>query len=299
MPAAIVAASAAAQVCSYIGSGYLIKAILHRMNVGLSVFRGVLITMAAASLGLVAGGWAASAAATFYWVSKDYDVSEEALLAGILPSVYNTAVLIAVTFVGMAHLMFNHEFNGIQFAVYGLIITAIALYVILVFYGLRHRSKVENVAIKITEKLSRFRKSGFNPDEISSKIEDLYKGIDLLGSEGWIKLGMGSIFNILFDMLTLYMFFKASGYSISLSILTAGYSIAFLMGRGAFFVPGGIGVIEGGMAAIYINLGVPNDISIVSVLGYRFVSFWLPSILGFLSMIYLQRIIRNKQIKGE
>jgi uncharacterized membrane protein YbhN (UPF0104 family) len=43
------------------------------------------------------------------------------------------------------------------------------------------------------------------------------------------------------------------------------------------------------MVAIFINLGVPGYISVVAALGYRFLSFWLPSLIGVLIMFYLQR----------
>src|SRR5512138_2002472 len=53
-----------AQVCSYLGSGYLLKAIVDLGKPKLSIIRGVLITLASASIGLVAGGWVGAAAAT-------------------------------------------------------------------------------------------------------------------------------------------------------------------------------------------------------------------------------------------
>jgi len=49
----------------------------------------------------------------------------------------------------------------------------------------------------------------------------------------------------------------------------------------AFIVPGGIGVIESTMTGIYTSLGVPSSITVVVVLAYRVLSFWLPLLLGF------------------
>jgi len=57
--------------------------------------------------------------------------------------------------------------------------------------------------------------------------------------------------------------------------------------------PGGVGVIEGSMVAMYESLKVPNDISVVVILGYRLFSFWLPSLLGFVAATYLSSLQRK------
>jgi hypothetical protein len=56
----------------------------------------------------------------------------------------------------------------------------------------------------------------------------------------------------------------------------------------AFVFPGGIGVVEGGMAALYDGLGVPDPVTVVVVLGYRLISFWLPNLSGFPVAAFLQ-----------
>jgi uncharacterized membrane protein YbhN (UPF0104 family) len=43
------------------------------------------------------------------------------------------------------------------------------------------------------------------------------------------------------------------------------------------------------MAALYDGLGVPDGVTVVVVLTYRVLSFWLPMLLGFPLVPYLQR----------
>jgi uncharacterized protein (TIRG00374 family) len=100
---------------------------------------------------------------------------------------------------------------------------------------------------------------------------------------------LGAIANIGFDMLTLYFLFVAAGYNVSLGILFAGYGLPFILGKMAFLFPGGVGVIEGSMVALYDSLKVPNAVSVVVILGYRLFSFWLPTLLGFAAAAYLSR----------
>jgi len=57
----------------------------------------------------------------------------------------------------------------------------------------------------------------------------------------------------------------------------------------AFLFPGGLGVVEGSMVILYDSLQVPNAVSVVVILGYRLLSFWLPSLLGFAAAAYLSR----------
>ncbi len=93
-----------AQVFSYVGSGYLLKVIVDHGQSRFSITRGALISLAAASIGLVAGGWVDAAASTYRWIDKNGDTSEEAVQAGVLPSMYNNALLEIVTIIGLMYL---------------------------------------------------------------------------------------------------------------------------------------------------------------------------------------------------
>jgi uncharacterized protein (TIRG00374 family) len=57
----------------------------------------------------------------------------------------------------------------------------------------------------------------------------------------------------------------------------------------AFMIPGGVGVIESTMVGFYAGLGVPAPVTVVVVLAYRILSFWLPLLLGFPLIMVLQK----------
>jgi uncharacterized protein (TIRG00374 family) len=285
----LVALAAAAQTCSYLGSGYMLSTIANRGQKRLSVIRGTLITMAAASVGLVAGGWISATAMTYYWVAKINRVTEDAQVTALLPAVYNTVTLILVSFIGAAHLVSGHVLTNSQFAFYGSVLLVTILMMATILYGLLHRDKVKRLLLAVITPLAHVVKRDYDLFEAEAKIDLFYDAVQRLGNRAWLKPGLGSATNIAFDMLTLYLFFAAVGHSITPSILIAGYSIISLLSKSTFFVPGGAGVIEGGMVAIYISLGVSSDISVVAVLGYRIISFWLPSLMGFIIMFYLER----------
>jgi len=79
--------------------------------------------------------------------------------------------------------------------------------------------------------------------------------LEMLGNGGWQRPLLGAVVNTGFDMLTLYFFFIAAGYPVGLGILVVGYGLPLLLGKIAFLLPGGIGVVESTMAALYTGLG--------------------------------------------
>lgn len=123
MPLWLLGLAAFAQLTSYLGSGFVLRSLMRLGKTKLSIGRGALITMAAASIGLVAGGWVSSSAATYFWVAKNKDIENDvAALAGILPGLYNMMMLIIVTLIGMIFLLFNHSLSRAQIITYSSIL---------------------------------------------------------------------------------------------------------------------------------------------------------------------------------
>ena len=56
-------------------------------------------------------------------------------------------------------------------------------------------------------------------------------------------------------------------------------------------LPGGLGGVEGGMIAALAAFGVEINIALVAVLGYRAISFWLPTVPGLFAYLGLRRMV--------
>ncbi len=67
-----VALAVMTQMLSHVGTGLLLRAIVAVAGQRLSVIRGILIFLAASSIGLVAGGIVGNAAAIYRWVRSQY-----------------------------------------------------------------------------------------------------------------------------------------------------------------------------------------------------------------------------------
>jgi len=105
---------------------------------------------------------------------------------------------------------------------------------------------------------------------------------------------LGAFLNNGFDMLCLYFLFLATGYHVTPAVLLAGYGIPQLLGK-LTVILGGVGVVESGMVGLYVLLGVPKTGSVIVVLVYRLLSFWLPTLIGIALVPYLER--QNRRTK--
>ncbi|HET7483424.1 MAG TPA: lysylphosphatidylglycerol synthase transmembrane domain-containing protein [Actinomycetota bacterium] len=89
----------------------------------------------------------------------------------------------------------------------------------------------------------------------------------------WSAVNWGS------DIAALWLLFYALGYHIHLGVVVVGYGLANLL-TALPITPGGLGLVEAGLAGTYTAFGAPPEISVIAVLGYRLVSYWLPVMAG-------------------
>jgi uncharacterized protein (TIRG00374 family) len=284
-----VALAALAEVSSYLSSGLLLKEIVKLSDGKLSAWRGAMITLAGASFGMVAGGMVGSAAAIFRWMQKEKIEQEVATLAGTIPAVLIDLVLVAVSLVGLVHLLLIHQlarWQGISFLV--ILVVLLGLIGLLV-WGLRKREALQQWAAKIGRWWAKLVRRKYQPERTAEYLEGLFDAADTLLSGGWRGPLLGASLTVAFDMLTLYFLFIAAGHPVRLGVLLTGYGLPLLFGKMAFMIPGGVGVIESTMAGIYASLGVQDAVTVVVVLAYRVLSFWIPLLLGFPLILVLER----------
>jgi hypothetical protein len=82
-----------------------------------------------------------------------------------------------------------------------------------------------------------------------------------------------------FTLLILYGAFVSVHYPIPLSFVVVGFAVGIILSL-VSFVPGGLGVMEGSMAAIFASLSVPFETAVVAVLIFRVTYYVLPTIIS-------------------
>ncbi|MEL7645402.1 MAG: YbhN family protein [Anaerolineaceae bacterium] len=276
-------------VLEYFSYGYCIHAIVNLHDKKLTTPKGTLIVMAATSVGLVAGGWFAVAGSIFGSVRRETNDGATATMAGILPSMLLNLSIEIVAILGIIYLSIIRKLTGgqlIQYIIFILLLTIATFGYLLALVLPRQTFRIIN---GVLWRWNRFRKKPYNPQETQDMINNVILSWKELARGNWKQPFLGAFGYILFDMLVMFLFFKAVGYNIPIGVLFASYGIPFLLSKIAFIFPGGIGVVEASMAAIQTSLGVPNEISVVAILGYRLFSFWIPTLLGFAAMGFLSR----------
>jgi uncharacterized protein (TIRG00374 family) len=293
MAAWAVALAVLAQVLSYLGSGYLLQAIVAVVDERLSIVRGTLVTMGAASIGLVAGGSVGVAAATYRWIHGSGVGAEGSLLAGWLPNLFNTGVLLVTSVLGLAYLLLVHDLSLAQMLSFGLVLLILGFIAAAVLWGVHRRPRLTRWAVQLASRWAALRRRPVDPSATEAAMGRLFSAWDMLRAGGWRGPALGATLNMVFDMLTLYFLFVAAGHAVGPGVLLAGYGLPLLLGK-VTLLPGGVGIVEGTMAALYSSLGVPDAVMVVVILTYRFISFWLPSLLGFPLVPYLHHVCSSQ-----
>lgn len=282
-----VALAVVSQVLSYLGGGYMLHAILDIEHQKLPIWKGALIIMGSVSIGLVAGGWVGGAAATYGWIYKENHNGNTAAMAGTLPALLDNIALMVVTLVGVLYLLLVHDLGNTQLIEFGLILLVLIMLAAGGVVVLRYPRTAIRLVVWMAGRWAAIRRKPFTPEPTIAVVNQFVDTWHSLRKSNWERPMLGAIANLGFDMLTVYFLFIAAGHSVSIGVLFAGYGLPFILGKIAFMLPGGVGVIEAGMVAIYDSLKVPNAVSVVVILGYRLFSFWLPTLLGFVAAAYL------------
>ena len=281
----LVALSIGAQVLSYLGSGYLLKTVVKLAAKPISVIDGALLTAGANSIGTLGGGILGTAGMTYLWLRRRGVNSGAAGLGGWLPIFLNNATLAVVSLAGLAVLLALKKSSGLLLAGLCLAILILAGGAGCLLWCLAYREKLMPMAMGVTGFIARLRHKAQDRPATEAAVARLLEGWDALLQGGWHGPVLGALLNTGFDMLTLAFLFLAAGHGINIAVLVAGYGVPQLLGK-LTVVLGGVGVVEATMIGLYSTLGVPRPIAVVVVLGYRLLSFWLPTLAGIALATY-------------
>ena len=283
----------AALAASYFGSGVLLQGLVRLGGGSLSIKRGVMITLASGGVGLVAAGIVGASASTYAWIhggGKVIDRGDGAGFAAGLKPVFNNALILLIAVFALTHLLILGDLSRTEF------IGFVAIFVILIaliggmIRAATHPDPFRAKLTAIETRWASFRHTDVEHPRVERNVHKLENAWRLLRSGRWRQPVLGSAINVAFDAASLYLLFAATGHRIGIGALLTGYSIALLLGKAAF-IPGGVGIVEATMIAIFTTLGAARADAVVVVLAYRLLSFWIPAILGLPLAGYLTRSV--------
>jgi uncharacterized membrane protein YbhN (UPF0104 family) len=124
---------------------------------------------------------------------------------------------------------------------------------------------------------------------VAIAVASLARGVQATGAElrrGDWKL-VGALGYFAFDVATLAATFAAIGVHPPIAAITMAHLVGQL--AGSIPIPGGIGVVDGGLVAALALYGVDLAAATAAVLLYRAISLGLPAILGTVAFLVLRR----------
>lgn len=209
------------------------------------------------------------------------------LTASVLSSAILYIVLAVIIGQGMIYLVLHLQGTRIvimESAVGLLILLGVTVPLLVVFFSERARSSLMKKSFHWANRGAYFFAKYEIPREDFEEFEaQLSAGLDNVragrGRGHLTRTILYTCADWLLCMMTLYCGFRAVGVILPVGYLTAG----FTTGMAATLIPvlpGGIGVVEGSMAAIFSSLGVDWGGAFVAVLIYRMAYYAIPGLLS-------------------
>jgi uncharacterized membrane protein YbhN (UPF0104 family) len=97
---------------------------------------------------------------------------------------------------------------------------------------------------------------------------------------------LGALGYLGFDIAVLELLLQALGVRLEVGGLLLAYLIGYL--AATVPVPGGIGVLEGGLVATLVAYGAPASKAAAAVIVYHAIAFWIPSLGGVIGLVALR-----------
>ena len=297
--------SFSAAFVSYLLIAISLKKILELMDIRLPFLEIFTVSWISTSINYVLStGGVGGFTARVYLLKKKGISYSDTIVVSIIHSFIMNVILMLFVLIGFATLITQKQMRTYNFIISSLLIF-IALYTTyLAFKSVVNRKFRENWIDRIarwTNKLhSFFSTKGANlieTGELKSFKTEFNQGMELMGlKKGELKAPVLYIFlDWIGCLLTLYFCFLAIHYFIHPEVLVVGFAVG-LFASILSLIPGGLGIMEGSMAAVYYSLTVPLEEAIVAVILYRLIYYVFPFLT---SLLVYRSLFKEARITAE
>lgn len=281
------------EVLFLVNRGNIFQVLYNRLGIKLKLREATLLFTASYSANvLIPTGGFSGISVFLAHAAKQKNNKSRVLLINLLFYFINFVSLAFLLLFVMVYLFVVGKMENyylISFAVLLLIILFFLSSIITFVYFPKTFEKYLRKILDIVNGILKIFKSGLSKDKIPLvliELEYLKKSIILDSKLFWKPFWLFILGNV-FEIACLYLIFFAFGVHPSLVALVAAYSIGLLF-MIVSITPGGVGAVEALMSLVFVSLGMPLEVSILTVLIYRIITFWLPLPVGiFLMKRYL------------
>lgn len=218
--------------------------------------------------------------------------TEDILAPSLFHSYFNNLALLSLLPIGLLHILVNYPLS--QQGSWGIGVAAGVLFMVLFFATFL--VFIRSARALLLREIRRLWRRVTRHD-IESSLRDfdiaMARGVAVIRHRPLllgIPLGLiaGDWFS---SIVALWFCFHALGSPIGIGVLLTGFGIGVTLGL-LSLVPGGLGVQEGSMAAIYALLGVPLEQAILAAILFRVVYYFVPFLL---SLSFYRRLLRGAE----
>lgn len=278
------------QIFTYISVVFLLDNLLliHKLKIKFSKLLKATLSTNFLNVAFPSGGLSGTSF-LFYFFSKEKIKKGTSAVVVVLYYLFNNLSFYFFLVGVLIYLIVKNEVKVEEFiaSAIGLLVTVFLTLGIYLFF--RRRTLFEkflrfafSLLNRITKRL--IKRELLKNEEIFIMIDEFYRGWREVKYQKVqiLKSLIYAIFVHIFDILTIYLIFKALNYEISLPILVIGFVLSDVFSF-VSFVPSGFVIFEVSLALIYSGFGVPFELAILVVLIFRFLALWLPIPVGIWS----------------
>jgi hypothetical protein len=258
------------------------------LNVPYGEILRITLASTAANYVLSTGGLSGLAVRSYYFSQQRHLRWGNAVSISLAQTFITNLVLFAFLFWGLLNLLFSGDIAGrslIEILFLFLVSLAICLGAVAIVASRRARLRLFAALISVADLVSRVfvhRRAALR-SRLALFEEELHEGVDFLIAQG--SKMIGPFVYICLDwflmLATLYASFRCLGHSVPMYIVVIGFSTGVLLSI-VNLVPGGLGIMEGSMAAVFAGLGVPLETAVVATIIYRVSYYVLPLLVTLL-----------------
>ncbi|MCC6848395.1 MAG: flippase-like domain-containing protein [Deltaproteobacteria bacterium] len=244
---------------------------------------------------LLATGGLSGFALRMYLFARRGIPAGSAVLISLVQTLLTNLVLLVFVMWGFALLLLSHNLVGRDLIAAGTLLIAFGIVVVVTCVALLHRRWRRTLLFSATRLLDRLLRR-FAPHRRPRRAKlvrfqhNLNVGLDFLLQRPHDMLAPTAyiVLDWIFTLLVLYTSFVAIGSPIAMSHVIAGFAIGMFFSV-ASLIPGGLGIMEGSMAAVFVTLGVQFEQAVVAILIYRAAYYGLPILA---SVLIAPRVLR-------
>jgi len=209
-----------------------------------------------------------------------------AVTISLVQTFLTNVILLLFVVIGFAYLLKNHDLHGYALGTTATLLFFFILAAVVAMLLLFHRELRRRTLFLLAE-TAHWLLQRFFPRHKPGRMRiwrfqrNLNRGIDFLlaRKRRMIAPTFWIICDWILTLLVLYGAFLTVRYPLPLSFVIVGFAVGIILSL-ISFVPGGLGVMEGSMAAIFASLSVPFETAVVAVLIFRVAYYVLPAIIS-------------------